>query len=79
MNETTKAMVKILRDHLQSLVGKKEDGRKIQSRTRWMQSRDRMNRHFFSSVKEPPAGGLITKLYDEDNVVVFSSADLARI
>lgn len=38
-----------------------------------------MNEYFFSSVKERPAGVLITELYDEDNTTISSSADLARV
>ena len=59
-NATTKARVKILRDKLQSLADTKEERRKIRSRTRWMEYGDRMNKHFFSSIRERPAGRLIT-------------------
>lgn len=78
-NGTTKARIKILRDKLQSLANQKEEGRKIRSRTRWMESGDRMSKHFFSSVRERPAGGLITELYDEDNTIASSSANLAKV
>lgn len=38
-----------------------------------------MSKHFFSSVKERPVGGLITELYNEDNTTVSSSTDLAKV
>lgn len=79
MNGTSKAWTKRLRDKLQSLAKKKEEGRRIRSRTRWMQLGDIMNKFFFSSVRKRPAGGLITELYYEDNTTISSSADLGRV
>ena len=38
-----------------------------------------MNNFFPSSVKEHPAGGLITELYDEDDTKALSGADLVRV
>jgi len=78
-NGTAKTMIIILKDKLQSLADKKEEGRKIRSRTRWMESGDRMKKHFFSSIRERPTSGLITKLYDEDNTIISSSANLAKV
>lgn len=75
----TKAMIKLLRDQLQRVVDRKEDRHKIRSQTRWMQFGDRMNKHLFSSLRERSAGALITSLYDEDNTIVSSSADLTRV
>ena len=49
---------------------KKEDGHRIWSRTKWTKSRQRTNKYFFSFVKEQPVGGLLTKLYDEDDTNV---------
>lgn len=78
-NGTSKEWTKKLRNKIQSLAEKKEERRQIRSRTSWMQSGDRMNKYFFSSVKERPASGLITELFDEDNTTISSSADLARV
>lgn len=59
---------------------RKEDGHRIRSRTKWMKSKYRMNKYLFSSIKERPTRGLITKVYDDDDdTVVFLSADLARV
>ena len=44
-----------------------------------MKSRDMVNKYFFSLVKECLVGGLITDLYDEDDIVVSSSMDLAWV
>ena len=35
-----------------------------------MKSRDRLNKYFFSSIKECSAGGLIMELYNEDDMFV---------
>ena len=76
-NEAAKANLKQLRDHLQNLANMREDGRRIRSKTQWMQFGDTMNIFFFSLVREWPVGGLITELYDENKIVVSLSADLA--
>lgn len=47
-NETTKAMIKIFREKIQSLSDEKEEGCRIRSRTRRMEFRDRMYKHIFS-------------------------------
>ena len=78
-NGTTKARIKILRDKLQNLIDEKEEGRRITSRTPWMESRDRMTKHLFSSIRERPAGRLITELYDEDNTIISSSVNLVQV
>ena len=44
-----------------------------------MQYEDRMNKHFFASVQERLGSGIIIKLYDEDNTIVLSSVNLARV
>lgn len=59
-NGTTKAWTKRLRNTLQSFAERKEVGRRIRSRTRWMQYGDIMSTNLFSLVWERPAGGLIT-------------------
>ena len=71
--------IKDLQSQLQTLTYRKEDGRRIRSRTRWMKSRDRMNKCFFPLVKERPTVGLITKLYDEDDTFVSLRAYLAMV
>lgn len=78
MNGTTKANIELLRDQLQSLADRKEGGHRIQSRTRWMQSGDKMNIHFFS-MREQPVGGLIMELYNEDNTIFLLSAYVVRV
>lgn len=55
-NGTSKAKFKLLKDQLQSLADRKEDGRGIWSQAQWMQYGDRMNKHFFSLVRERPGG-----------------------
>jgi hypothetical protein len=44
-----------------------------------MKSGDRMNKCFFSSVKERMAGGLIMKLYVEDHTLVSLQANLVEV
>lgn len=44
-----------------------------------MQIGDRMNTHFFYSVWEWLPGGLITTLFDEDNIFVSSRTNVDRI
>lgn len=44
-----------------------------------MKSKDGMNKYFFSSVKQWPTGGLITKLYDKDDTIISSSKNLAHV
>ena len=44
-----------------------------------MKSWDRMNGFFPPSVKERPAGGLITELYDKDGTVASLGAGLVRV
>lgn len=43
-----------------------------------MHTGDDMNKYLFFLVRERPAGGLITELYDEDDIVVSSSAYLTK-
>ena len=57
---TTKPKIKMFRDKLQSLADKKEVGCKIRSWTQSMQYGDHMNKHFFFSVRERPAGRLVS-------------------
>ena len=78
-NEVNKVVIKDCQAQLQVLLDRKEDGHRIRFGTKWMEFGDRMNKLFFSSFKEHPIGGLITKLYNEDEIVVSSRANLARI
>ena len=78
-NEAKMFAIKDLQSQLQTLTYRKEDGRRIRSRTRWMKSGDRMNKYFFPLVKERPMVGLITKLYDEDDTFVSLRAYLAMV
>lgn len=77
-NEANKSTIKDLNTQLQTFMDKKEDRCRIQSRTKWMKSGDRMNKFFFSLVKESPMGGLITKLDDQHDTMIMSIANLAR-
>lgn len=38
-----------------------------------------MTKYLFSSIKECPLGGRIPNLYNEDDIVVSSSANLAHV
>ena len=44
-----------------------------------MKSGDRMNKYFFSLIKERSVGGLIPELHDENDIMISSSADLGRV
>jgi hypothetical protein len=44
-----------------------------------MKSGDRKNKYFSSLVKERLVGGFITKLYDEDDMLVSSLAYIAKV
>lgn len=55
---------------------RKEEGLRIWSRTKWVKSKNRINKYLYSLVKESMVGGLITKLYDEDNTNDSLSTDL---
>lgn len=76
-NENHEYAIKDFRAQLQAFTDMKEKGRRIRSRTKWMRSGNRMNKYIFSFVKERPPEGLITKLYEEDDIVVSSCLDFA--
>ena len=46
-SKATKPAIKDRRSQLQLFMDRKEDGRRIQSTTKWMKSQDKMNRVFF--------------------------------
>lgn len=72
-NEVCKVAIKDGRARLQVLADRKELGRRVRLRTRWMESGDRMNKFCFPSVRDcPVAGGLIIELYNKDKTMVFS-------
>lgn len=78
-NEANKFAIKDLWSQLITLTNQEGDGHRIRFETRWMKSEDRMDKYIFSLVKEHMAGGLITELFDKDDTLVSSQADLAKV